>query len=145
MATVINITVPPPEPITINLAGAPDAPVLLDLTTPAAQVITVILSQAPASPVTIEIAEARPGADGAAGADGQPGADGEPGASAYEVALANGFSGDEAAWLESLQGADGGLGTGLPWVILSDTDFAALSPKDDGTVYDVLIPELPSA
>lgn len=50
---------------------------------------------------------------GAAGADGDPGAAGDPGAdgaSAYEVAVANGFVGNEAAWLASLQGADGDPG-----------------------------------
>lgn len=40
----------------------------------------------------------------ALGAGGAPGADG---ASAYEVAVANGFVGTEAAWLASLVGADG--------------------------------------
>lgn len=35
------------------------------------------------------------------------------GASAYEVAVENGFEGDEKAWLESLKGADGtGSGSG---------------------------------
>ncbi len=56
------------------------------------------------------------GADGADGADGAPGAngsngtngaDGADGLSAYEVAVANGFIGTEAAWLLSLKGADG--------------------------------------
>ena len=32
---------------------------------------------------------------------------GDPGASAYQVAVANGFVGDQAAWLASLQGATG--------------------------------------
>lgn len=31
---------------------------------------------------------------------------GDPGASAYEVAVAEGFVGDEAAWLASLEGVD---------------------------------------
>jgi hypothetical protein len=44
----------------------------------------------------------RPGGGGGAGADGL---------SAYEVAVANGFSGDEAAWLASLEGTDGTNGT----------------------------------
>ena len=47
------------------------------------------------------------GADGADGADGSPGVDGD---SAYEVAVANGFGGDETAWLASLVGADGADG-----------------------------------
>jgi len=56
------------------------------------------------------------GAQGPAGADGQPGlpgdngADGQDGASAYEVAVANGFVGNEAAWLASLVGAQGPQG-----------------------------------
>ncbi|WP_417745058.1 hypothetical protein, partial [Rosistilla oblonga] len=37
--------------------------------------------------------------------------DGEDGASAYAIAVANGFVGNEAAWLASLVGADGKDGT----------------------------------
>ena len=48
---------------------------------------------------------------GTAGTDGNDGDDGAPGASAYEVAVADGFVGDEAAWLASLRGADGTDGT----------------------------------
>jgi hypothetical protein len=58
-------------------------------------------------------AEGADGADGAAGAPGADGADGAAGAdgdSAYEVAVANGFVGNEAAWLASLVGADGADG-----------------------------------
>lgn len=47
------------------------------------------------------------GKDGANGTDGQPGADG---LSAYELAVKNGFSGNEAAWLESLKGEKGDTG-----------------------------------
>ena len=36
---------------------------------------------------------------------------GEPGKSAYELAVANGFAGSEADWLESLRGKDGQDGT----------------------------------
>lgn len=36
-----------------------------------------------------------------------PGSPGPQGASAYEVAVANGFEGTEAEWLESLKGAGG--------------------------------------
>lgn len=53
------------------------------------------------------------GADGAPGADGaqgDPGPAGADGASAYEVAVANGFIGNEAAWLASLVGATGPTG-----------------------------------
>ncbi len=38
---------------------------------------------------------------------GAPFGKGDPGASAYQVAVANGFAGDEAAWLASLDGAPG--------------------------------------
>jgi hypothetical protein len=38
---------------------------------------------------------------------GEDGEDGDPGLSAYQIAVANGFSGDEATWLASLVGEDG--------------------------------------
>lgn len=47
------------------------------------------------------------GETGPAGADGADGADG---LSAYDIAVAEGFSGDEAAWLSALVGADGAPG-----------------------------------
>lgn len=50
------------------------------------------------------------GEPGTAGADGEPGDPGPAGASAYQVAVANGFVGTEAAWLASLQGAPGSDG-----------------------------------
>ena len=49
--------------------------------------------------------QGRPGPAG----EGEPGA---PGASAYEVAVANGFEGTEAEWLESLKGDPGEDGAG---------------------------------
>jgi hypothetical protein len=50
----------------------------------------------------------KPGSvDGADGADGVDGNDGVDGLSAYQIAVANGFVGNEAAWLVSLQGDDG--------------------------------------
>ncbi len=54
------------------------------------------------------------GPAGVAGPPGAPGATGPTGPiglSAYEVALANGFVGTEAEWLESLKGDDGGFPT----------------------------------
>lgn len=45
-----------------------------------------------------------PGADGKDGEDGKDGADGK---SAYEIAVEEGFEGDEASWLASLKGSDG--------------------------------------
>ena len=41
------------------------------------------------------------------GADGQNGQDGADGKSAFEIAVAGGYSGTEAEWIESLKGADG--------------------------------------
>jgi hypothetical protein len=50
------------------------------------------------------------GPAGADGSDGAPGADGSDGLSAYQIAVAAGFSGTESEWLASLQGADGAPG-----------------------------------
>lgn len=53
------------------------------------------------------------GADGAVGAKGEKGDTGErgqDGKSAYEIAVANGYVGDETQWLESLKGRDGSPG-----------------------------------
>ena len=50
------------------------------------------------------------GDTGSAGAAGATGADGADGASAYEVAVANGFVGTEAEWLDSLVGPAGPTG-----------------------------------
>ncbi|WP_270420742.1 hypothetical protein [Acidaminococcus massiliensis] len=47
------------------------------------------------------------GKDGSNGTDGKPGSDG---LSAYELAVKNGFSGNETAWLESLKGEKGDAG-----------------------------------
>lgn len=52
----------------------------------------------------------QPGTNGSDGNDGSPGADGANGLSAYQVAVANGFIGNEAAWLLSLKGAAGDVG-----------------------------------
>lgn len=49
----------------------------------------------------------RDGADGRDGIDGRDGFGGIDGRSAYEVAVANGFEGNEQDWLESLHGRDG--------------------------------------
>ena len=55
------------------------------------------------------------GIDGQNGADGQDGVNGSDGKSAYEIAVANGFTGTEAEWLENLKGIDGKDGAdGLP-------------------------------
>lgn len=51
-----------------------------------------------------------PGKDGAAGAKGADGLPGADGKSAYEVAVANGFTGTASAWLASLKGEKGDKG-----------------------------------
>lgn len=51
------------------------------------------------------------GADGAQGIQGPPGADGSDGLSAYELAVQNGYVGDETTWLASLEGPMGPPGT----------------------------------
>ena len=54
--------------------------------------------------------DGKDGTDGTNGQDGKDGIDGAPGTdgkSAYEIAIANGFIGTEAEWLESLRGSDG--------------------------------------
>lgn len=50
------------------------------------------------------------GDPGAPGSDGLDGADGVDGKSAYDIAVAHGFVGTEAEWLESLKGSDGAPG-----------------------------------
>lgn len=70
------------------------------------------------------------GSDGLDGKDGLPGAkgvDGKDGKSAYQIAVANGFSGDEAAWLLSLKGEKGEKGD--PGSGGSGTDTTALQQE----------------
>lgn len=50
------------------------------------------------------------GEDGLPGAKGDTGERGKDGKSAYEIAVAHGFVGDEAQWLESLKGRNGERG-----------------------------------
>ena len=70
--------------------------------------------------------DGKDGLPGAKGVDGLPGKDGADGKSAYQVAVANGFSGDEAAWLLSLKGEKGDPGSGG-----SGTDTTALQQEID--------------
>ena len=83
-----------------------------------------------------------PGRDGDAGADGKDGAAGATGAagadglSAYEIAVDNGFVGDEAAWLASLKGPrgdDGSPGGGSPITTIRSEviDFPGGAGADD--------------
>ena len=71
--------------------------------------------------------DGKDGLPGAKGADGLPGKDGTDGKSAYQVAVANGFSGDEAAWLLSLKGEKGEKGD--PGSGGSGTDTTALQQE----------------
>lgn len=50
------------------------------------------------------------GLQGERGQDGQKGERGQDGKSAYEIAVANGYAGDEEQWLASLKGRDGERG-----------------------------------
>lgn len=70
-----------------------------------------------------------PGAKGADGLPGKNGVDGKDGKSAYQIAVANGFSGDEAAWLLSLKGEKGEKGD--PGSGGSGTDTTALQQEID--------------
>ena len=72
------------------------------------------------------------GINGTNGDDGLDGSDGADGLSAYEVAVAEGFVGDETAWLASLVGDDGAAGVGVP---VGGTTGQVLS-KIDGTDYN---------
>jgi hypothetical protein len=54
------------------------------------------------------------GSEGFVGPEGPAGPAGSDGSSAYEVAVANGFVGDETAWLASLVGAEGPAGAEGP-------------------------------
>ena len=80
-------------------------------------------------------AQGLPGAKGAQGIQGLPGKDGAQGAdgkSAYEVAVSNGFVGNEAAWLASLKGAKGEKGEkGDPGSGGSGADTTALQQEID--------------
>jgi hypothetical protein len=68
-----------------------------------------------------------PGGQGPKGDPGEKGDKGDPGDSAYEVAVANGFTGTEAEWLASLVGPEGpqgppgeGESTPVTWDTLAD-------------------------
>lgn len=76
-----------------------------------------------------------PGATGANGSDGAPGAAGADGLSAYEVAVEEGFIGDETAWLASLVGPAGADGDdGAPGAPGADGTDAAIERDVPSTV-----------
>ena len=70
-----------------------------------------------------------PGDPGSPGTPGDPGAPGDPGDSAYQVAVANGFVGDESAWLASLVGADA-------TELVNLSVMAMIDPADFGGTFD---------
>lgn len=72
------------------------------------------------------------GATGAAGKDGAQGIQGKDGKSAYQVAVANGFVGDEAAWLASLKGEKGDDGTATGDIKINDARITVLENKIGG-------------
>ncbi|MCB0967996.1 MAG: hypothetical protein KDB37_14265, partial [Ilumatobacter sp.] len=67
---------------------------------------------------------------GPAGAQGDPG---PTGLSAYEEAVVGGFIGTESEWLESLVGADGAPGAGIP----IGGDVGSIPTKASETDYDL--------
>lgn len=84
----------------------------------------------PAGPPGAPGAQGAQGDPGPAGPQGDPGADGDDGLSAYQVALANGYVGTEAEWLDSLVGPEGPPGENAT-VPGSDTEV----PFNDGGVF----------
>lgn len=75
--------------------------------------------------------EGRPGIDGAKGDRGEKGDRGDNGRSAYEVAVDNGYEGDQQSWLESLKGADGRDGAGGSNVVAGSN--IEVATNEDGT------------
>ncbi len=83
--------------------------------------------------------DGRDGAVGVNGADGRNGTNGADGRSAYEIAVAHGFTGTEANWLASLKGATGA--TGQQGATGATGPQGAVGPAGPGlttsAVYDV--------
>lgn len=80
-------------------------------------------------------ADGRNGADGQNGADGRDGTDGQdglPGESAYEIAVRNGFIGNETEWMETLQGKTPVIGENGNWFIGGE-DTGCPSRGEQGT------------
>lgn len=74
-----------------------------------------------------------PGPPGEPGAAGEPGPQGPPGLSAYQIAVANGFSGTEAEWIALLQSGSGG-GGGATSGTLDDLIGVVIAAPSDGDV-----------
>ena len=76
--------------------------------------------------------QGEPGKDGAPGKDGKDGVDGKNGKSAYDIAVENGFGGNQTAWLQSLKGETGDKGeTGVQGPQGEKGDTGAQGPKGD--------------
>ena len=76
------------------------------------------------------------GQQGLQGVQGDEGPTGAPGDSAYQVAVNNGFVGDEQAWLDSLQGPQGPAGGGAD---LNDFVVQLEEPFEGGLLtYEVI-------
>lgn len=71
------------------------------------------------------------GATGPAGDTGPTGPQGDDGLSAYEVAVADGFVGDETAWLASLVGPQGAPGSGSVDTVNGDAGPNVVLDADD--------------
>lgn len=63
--------------------------------------------------------QGNPGVRGVEGPRGIPGVNGLPGASAYEIAKANGYTGSQAEWLQSLKGQKGDAGVSKTTKVLN--------------------------
>lgn len=129
MSNVIEITVPTGVSLSV------DAPSDVE-------VIEVSSGVGPQGPAGADGAQGPPGNDGAQGPPGVDGTNGADGASAYNVAVSEGFVGDETAWLASLVGPVGSQGPpgvdgsdGVPGVDGSD----GVPGADGASAYEVAV------
>lgn len=76
------------------------------------------------------LAQIEQGGGGGGGGQGPPGPKGDPGLSAYEIALGNGFEGDEEAWLASLVGPQGPEGPQGPKGDKGDPGDPGFDPEE---------------
>ncbi len=82
--------------------------------------------------------DGEPGGQGPAGLDGAPGAAGK---SAYQVAVDEGFIGDEAAWLATLVGPQGTVGNDGPQGPKGDTGDTGAPGIAGKSAYEVAVDE----
>lgn len=83
------------------------------------------------------------GPQGEQGLQGPQGERGDDGRSAYDIAKAHGYAGDELAWLASLKGADGATGpkgeNGADGVGITNIAYDRALPDGSGHVYKVYL------